>query len=282
MLCQFWFYVFCTVCTVCWSIWNQSSPRCWNNNVLCGSVRVCARKQARTHARTCDQKIKSKKMPNTNCKQAQPSERATQVCVCALPFATPCVFAIFVRRDVRPPSLPCVCVYLCHFGRVCFSEASATICFSFPGGWFPRLPPARYSLSLPSLLQRTSPAAVLFPFVLLKLQNTNADCKIYWSKMGRDWREGRENTAATAESDSFQNAKWFYRQRQSVICFIVAQQTLELRRLRSFIYFGRHTGSPKHKLTALDIPGWLRYTWKHFGNQLPVMWVQLFTRKIKR
>lgn len=281
MLCQFWFYVFCTVCTVCWSIWNQSHPAA-ETITFCVVPYGCVRASRHAHTRTCDRKIKSKKMPNANCKQAPPSEKATQVCVCALPFATPCVFAISVRQDVRPPSLPCVCVYLCHFGQVCFSEASATICFSFPGGWFPRLPPARYSLCLPSLLQRTSPAAVLFPFVLLKLQNTNADCKIYWSKMGRDWREGRENTAAMAESGSFQNAKWFYRQRQSVICFIVAQQTLELRRLCCFIYFGRHTASPKHKLTALDVPGWSRYTWKHFGNQLPVVWVQLFIGKIKR
>lgn len=142
-----------------------------------------------------------------------------------------CVYlpSSFSGAFVHP--FPLVCVHLCHFCQVCFSEASATIWFSFPGAWFPRLPPVRFSFSLPSLLQRTLSAAVLFPFVPLKLQNTHANCKIYWSKTGRDWRVRRKNTAAMAQSGSFQNAKWLYRLPQSVICFITAQQTLDLQRL---------------------------------------------------
>lgn len=122
MLCQFWFYVFCTVCTVCtvcWSIWNQSHPAA-ETITFCAVPYECVRASRHAHTRTCDQKIKSKKMPNTNCKQAQPSENATQVCVCALPFATPCVFAIFVQRDVRPPSLPCVCVFVSFWASLFF------------------------------------------------------------------------------------------------------------------------------------------------------------------
>lgn len=187
MLCQFWFYVFCTVC---WCIWNRSPP--------------AAETITGTHspAHVPEDKVKENAQyqlqTSTAIRKGHPG-----VCLRAPIRDTVCICHLCSAGRPSTLSPLCLSVYLCHFGQVCFSEASATICFSFPGGWFPRLPPARYSLSLPSLLRRTLPAAVYFPFVLLKLQNTNADCKIYWSKMGRDSREGRENTVAMAESGLF-------------------------------------------------------------------------------
>lgn len=90
------------ICADYWYIWSQSHFTAAVVPYEC--VRACS------HA--CDQKINSKKMPNNNCKQAQPSGKATQVCVCALPFASLCVFAIFIQRGVRPPFPPCVCAFV--------------------------------------------------------------------------------------------------------------------------------------------------------------------------
>lgn len=83
----------------------------------------CVRASRHAHTRTCDQKIKSKKMPNTNRKQAQPSERATQVCVCALPFRyTVCICHLCSAGRPSTLSLPCVCVFVSFWASLFFQS----------------------------------------------------------------------------------------------------------------------------------------------------------------
>lgn len=145
MLCQLWFYVFCTVCTVCWSIWNQSSPRCWNNNVLCGSVRVCARKQARTHPHVWpEDKVKEnaqyQSQTSTAIRKGHPG-----VCLCA-PLSLHRVHlpSLFGGTSVHSLSPLCVCICVI-LGKFVFPKplrqsASHFLEDDFPGFLPPVIP----------------------------------------------------------------------------------------------------------------------------------------------
>lgn len=101
-----------------WSFPNKPTQKVvwlflWSALSVCASgVNLTPYECVRACSHTCDQKINSRKMPNTNCKQAQPSGKATQVCVCALPFASLCVFAIFIQRGVCPPFPPSACAFV--------------------------------------------------------------------------------------------------------------------------------------------------------------------------
>lgn len=181
-------------------------------------------------------------MPNTNCKQAKPSEKATQVCVCALPLALSWVFAIFVRWDVgRMLARVCICVILAEFvfPKPLRQSASHFLEDDFPG-FLPPVPPS------------LCPASCGEPRLLLSsvlLYSWNCRIRMWIAKhIGLKWGEiGRKEWKTRQlwpSVGSFQNAKRLYRRRQSVICFIVAQQTLGLQRWLFFIYFGIHTECP--------------------------------------
>lgn len=132
MLCQFWFYVFCTVCTVCtvcWSIWNQSHP-------AAETITFCVVPYGCVTERKCPMPI-----ANKHSHQKRPPR-----CVFVRSPSLHRVYlpSLFGGTSVHPLSLVCVCICV-TLGKFVFPKplrqsASHFLEDDFPGFLPPVIP----------------------------------------------------------------------------------------------------------------------------------------------